>query len=184
MNEQIRLISERIRDLREISGISAETIAKELGVPANQYLEYEHGNSDMPIGFLYKIAQRYNIELSAILSGENPRLHVFCVARKGKALRIERKKPYMYESLANNFIQKKAEPLLVTIDPEPENSPLENSAHPGQEFDYVLQGTLKITIDGHEIILNEGDSIYFDSQYDHSVKALNDMPVKILAIVI
>ncbi len=184
MNEQIRQIAERIKDLREISGISAETIAKDLGVPTRQYLEYEQGNTDMPIGFLYKIAHRYSIELAAILSGENPKLHVFCVARKGRGLKVERKKPYNYESLAYNFIQKKAEPLLVTINPEPENSPLENSAHPGQEFDYVLQGTLKVTIDGHEIILNEGDSIYFDSQYDHSVKAMNNIPVKILAIVI
>ena len=38
---------------------------------------------------------------------------------------------------------------------------------------------MKIIIDGHEIILNEGDSIYFDSGYNHAMKALNNKPAKI-----
>jgi quercetin dioxygenase-like cupin family protein len=39
-------------------------------------------------------------------------------------------------------------------------------------------------IDGHEITLNEGDSIYFDSGYKHAMKALNNEQVKFLAIVL
>jgi len=42
---------------------------------------------------------------------------------------------------------------------------------------------LKITINENEVILNEGDSIFFDSTYDHVMEALNDRPVKILAVV-
>lgn len=184
MKEQIKLIAERIKGLREISGISAETVAKELGIPGKLYSEYESGNTDIPIGFLYKIAQRYDTELSSILSGDNPKLHVYCIARNGKGLMVERKKPFTYENLAFNFIHKKAEPFIVTIEPETENSMMEFSTHPGQEFNYLLRGTLKLIIDGHEIILNEGDSVYFDSGYKHSMKALNNSAVKILAIVL
>jgi quercetin dioxygenase-like cupin family protein len=39
-------------------------------------------------------------------------------------------------------------------------------------------------IAGHEIILNEGDSIYFDSGHIHAMKALNNEQVKFLAIVL
>jgi transcriptional regulator with XRE-family HTH domain len=184
MTEQIKLIAERIKGLREISGVSAESLAKELGVTTDLYLKYESGNVDIPVGFLYKIAQRYEIELSAILSGENPKLHIYCVARKGKGLNVERRKQYTYESLANNFIHKKAEPFLVTIEPDPDEKLMEFNSHPGQEFNYVLEGTLKVIIDNHEVILNEGDSIYFDSAYKHADKALNNKPVKILAIVL
>jgi transcriptional regulator with XRE-family HTH domain len=184
MKEQIKLIAERIKGLREISGISAETVANELGIAGKLYSDYESGNVDIPIGFLYKIAQRYDTELSAILSGDNPKLHVYCIARKGKGLKVDRRKPFTYENLAFNFIHKKAEPFLVTIEPESENSMTDFSSHPGQEFNYLLHGTLKIIIDGHEIILNEGDSVYFDSGYKHSMKALNNSTVKILAIVI
>ena len=73
---------------------------------------------------------------------------------------------------------------MVTIDPQPENYLIEFNSHPGQEFNYVIKGTMMIIIDGHEIILYEGDSIYFDSGYKHAMKALKDQQVKFLAIVI
>jgi transcriptional regulator with XRE-family HTH domain len=184
MLEEIKLIAERVRGLREISGISHETLAKELGLSPEQYLEYESGNVDIPAGFLIKVAQKNNIELSALLSGENPRLHVYCVVRKDKGLYVDRRKQYKYENLAYNFINKKAEPFIVRIDPSPESTPMEFNSHPGQEFDYVITGTMKIVIDSHEIILNEGDSVYYDSGYKHAMKALNNAPVKMLTIII
>ena len=61
---------------------------------------------------------------------------------------------------------------------------MEFNSHPGQEFDYVIEGTMKIIIDTHEIILNEGDSVYYDSGYKHAMKVLNNTPVKMLTIVL
>jgi transcriptional regulator with XRE-family HTH domain len=184
MKEQIRLVAERIKGLREISGISSETLAKGLGISNELLLQYEEGNIDIPVGFLYKFAHKYNIELSALLSGENPKLHVYCLVRKGKGLSVERRKHYKYENLAFNFINKKAEPFIVTIEPEKENTPIEFNSHQGQEFNYVIEGTMKIIVDDHEIILNEGDSIYYDSGYNHAMKALNNKTVKMLAVVL
>jgi len=184
MTEQIKLIAERIKGLREIEGTSIETLAKELGVSDELFLQYESGTIDIPVGLLYKLAHKYGIELSAIISGENPRLHVYCVVRKDKGLSIERRKQYKHESLAYNFVNKKAEPFVVTIEPRTDDSPMEFNSHPGQEFNYVLEGTMKIIIDGHEIVLNEGDSVYYDSNYKHAMEALNNTTVKMLAIVI
>ena len=184
MTEQIQLIAERIKELREISGTSAETLAKDLGITSELFLNYESGTVDIPIGFLYKVAHKFGIELSALFSGENPRLHIYCVVRKDKGLIVERRKQYRYEHLAYNFINKKAEPFIVKIGLNKENAPVEYNSHPGQEFNYIIEGTMKIIIDGHEIILNEGDSIYYDSVYTHVMKALNNKTVKILAIVL
>ena len=47
----------------------------------------------------------------------------------------------------------------------------------------MLEGSLKVTIHDNEVVLNEGDSIFFDSMYEHVMEALNDMPVKLLAVV-
>jgi mannose-6-phosphate isomerase-like protein (cupin superfamily)/DNA-binding XRE family transcriptional regulator len=184
MLEQIKVIAERVKGLREISGISAETLAKELDLTTEQYLLYESGTVDIPAGFLIKIAQKNNMELSALLSGENPRLHVYCVVRKDKGLNVERRKQYKYEHLAYNFINKKAEPFIVRVEPGTDDAPLEYNSHPGQEFDYVIEGTMKIVIDNHEIILNEGDSVYYDSGYKHAMKALNNVTVKMLTVVL
>jgi len=81
MTEQIRQIADRIRDLREIARLSAETCARELGIPIETYRSYESGEADIPASFLYQIAHKFNAEMSSLLTGEEPRLRVFCVAR-------------------------------------------------------------------------------------------------------
>jgi transcriptional regulator with XRE-family HTH domain len=184
MTEQIKQIAERIKEIREISGISAETLAFRLGVSTDLYVNYESGNTDIPVGIIFKISELFNIELSVMLGGDNPKLHIYGVVRNGKGLKLERRKQYKYESLADNFIHKKAEPFMVTIDPNPENTLIEFNSHPGQEFNYVIKGAMMTIIDEHEIILNEGDSIYFDSGYKHAMKALNNEQVRFLAIVL
>jgi transcriptional regulator with XRE-family HTH domain len=184
MTEQIKQIAERIKEIREISGISAETLATKLGVPKDDYIKYEKGNTDIPVGIIFEIAEFFNVELSVMLGGDNPKLHVYGVVRNGKGLKLDRRKQYRYESLAYNFIHKKAEPFMITIDPAPEGTLLEFNSHPGQEFNYVIKGTMMTIIDGHEIILNEGDSVYFDSGCKHAMKALNNEQVKFLAIVL
>ena len=184
MTEQIKQIAERIKEIREISGISAETLAGKLGVSIDLYLNYESGNSDIPVGIIFKISELFNVELSVMLGGDNPKLHIYGIVRNGKGLKLERRKQYKYESLAYNFIHKKAEPFMVTIDPGSGDTLKEFNSHPGQEFNYVIKGSMMTVIDGHEIILNEGDSIYFDSEYKHAMKALNNEEVKFLAIIL
>ncbi len=184
MTEQIKQTAERIKEIREISGISTESLAKSLGITKELYNNYESGNSDIPVGIIFKISELFNVELSVMLGGDNPKLHIYGVVRNGKGLKLERRKQYKYESLAYNFIHKKAEPFMVTVDPGPEGRIMEFNSHSGQEFNYVIKGTMMTIIDGHEIILNEGDSIYFDSGYKHAMKALNGEQVKFLAVVL
>jgi quercetin dioxygenase-like cupin family protein/DNA-binding XRE family transcriptional regulator len=181
MNEQIQQIAARIKELREIAGISAESFANELDIEKELLLEFEKGETDIPVGLLYKVAQRFNLELSALLRGDEPKLHVYSVTRKGKGLNVDRRKQYKYESLASNFVNKKAEPFIVTVNPD---ARLESNNHPGQEFNYVLEGTLLIVVNNHEVVLNEGDSIFFDAGYQHAMKALNDHPARFLAIIV
>ena len=74
MTEQIKQIAERIKEIREISGISAETLALKLGIQIDTYLKYESGNSDIPVGIIFEISELFNIELSVMLGGDNPKL--------------------------------------------------------------------------------------------------------------
>ncbi|HEX2920096.1 MAG TPA: XRE family transcriptional regulator [Bacteroidales bacterium] len=184
MTEQIKQIARRIKEIREISDMSADALAVKLGIAKEVYDNYESGNSDIPVGIIFKISELFNIELSVLLGGENPKLHIYTIVRKGKGLKLERRKQYNYESLAYNFIHKKAEPFIVTVEPDSEGAIPEYYSHAGQEFNYVIKGTLMTIIDGHEIILNEGDSIYFDSGYKHAMKALKGEQVKFLAVVL
>lgn len=183
MAPEIKQIARRIQELRDIEGVSHETLARELEIQPELYLKYESGETDIPVSVLLKIAQRFDVELTALITGEEPKLKVFSVVRKGKGLSIDRRKEYKYQDLAYNFIHKKAEVLMVTVDPQDDN-PKGQYSHAGQEYNYVVEGSLKVWIDGHELVLNEGDSVYFDSSYKHGMCALNGKNARFLAIII
>ncbi len=140
---------------------------------------------------LYEVAGFFKIELTELLTGEAPRLSKYCLVRKDKGVAVERRTPYRYHSLAYNFIGKEAEPFLVTVEPSPrdgaqgpEDHAVSLNSHPGQEFNYVLEGTLGLVIAGTELVLEEGDSIYFDSGAGHGMKALGGGRARFLAIIL
>jgi len=158
-------------------------MASSLRVGLEQYQRYENGTEDIPASALYEVSHKLGVEMSILLTGEAPRMHYFTVTRKGKGVSVERRKQYKYQSLASNFINKKAEPFIVTVEPGPADATVHTNAHPGQEFNLVLEGSLKFIIKDHEIVLDEGDSIYFDSGCEHAMVALKNKPARFLAII-
>lgn len=170
--------------MRLISGLSPKEVALNLGISDVEYLTFEEGNVDIPVSYLYKLASIFNVELTTLIIGEEPRLHHYTVVRKGRGKGVNRRKQYNYQNLAYNYVQKKAEPFLVEVPPTSEESPIEYNSHPGQEFNYVLEGRLKVIINGYEITLEEGDSLYFDSGINHAMKTLDDKPAKFLAVIL
>jgi transcriptional regulator with XRE-family HTH domain len=184
MKENIKQIAQRIKALREISGMSIADLAREFKVSKSQYEKFESGAVDIPVSFLYEVAHKLNVELTVLITGEEPRLHQYSLVRQGKAPAIERRKEYNYQDLSYNFIHKKAETFLVTVDPKPARAEVHYYNHPGQEFNYVLEGALKMMLDGHEIVLKKGDSLYFDSGYNHAMAAIGKKPAKFLAIIL
>lgn len=184
MQERIREIADRIRELRELSGFSTEEIAGRLKIPADQYTRYEQGQADIPASLLFELAAVFQVELGLLLTGEEPRMHFYSVTRRNKGTSVERREAYRYQNLAANFIHAKAEPFLVTVDPKPAGVIPPKNAHPGQEFDYMLEGRMRIYIRDREIELEAGDSIYFDSGCPHCMCALDNRPARFLAVIL
>jgi len=183
MSDELQLIAERLRGLREIREVSLETLAADLQIPAATLAAYENARADIPVSVLYNIARYFNVEMSVLLTGEEPRLHLYSIVRHGHGVPIDRRKEYSHLSLAANFVDKKAEPFLVTVEPEATETPFALNAHPGQEFNYVLKGTLRIAIDRHEVVLQEGDAFYFDASRPHGMKAVGQVPAQFLAVI-
>ena len=183
MKEKMREIALRISELRELSEIGADEMAQYLNIPIETYKQYEEGIHDIPASILYEIAHNLNVDMGLLLTGEETRMHIFAVTRKGKGVKVDRRKQYKYENLAEKFIHKKAEPFVVTVEPRTDDSKPSTNSHPGQEFNYVIEGSLKLYIHENEIILEEGDSVFFDSMYEHAMEALNNKTAKFLAIV-
>jgi mannose-6-phosphate isomerase-like protein (cupin superfamily) len=183
MSETVKEIIERVRVLREIEEISGETLAAELGFDPAEYNKWEAGEADFPMGALVEIASRFKVDLSELIIGKKSNLRTFCLTRAGEAPEVSRRPMYGYWNLAYNFHRKKAEPFLVEADPDTGGKPLSLNTHPGQEFDYVLEGRLLISVGGHEMELGPGDSIYYDSHEPHGMKALGGSRARFIAVV-
>jgi len=184
MQEKIVEIAARIRELREISDMSSAKMAEDLGISQDKYMMYENAEADIPASILFEIAQKLNVDLTVLLTGDDPRMHVFTVTRKDKGTNVQRRKDYKYQNIAANFTHKKAETFVVKVDATSSEQKPSMNSHTGQEFDYVLEGTLKVAIHGQEIILEEGDSIFFDSSYSHGMQAGNGKSATFLAVIL
>jgi transcriptional regulator with XRE-family HTH domain len=167
--EQLASIAMRIRDLREINGLTAAEVADIAGIALPDYLYYEAGKSDFSFSHLFNIARALGVDISDLLTGESPKLHGYVLTRAGEGLKFHRRDQYLYHHLAYNFKDKLAEPFIVTVGTDKKEK--QAHSHAGQEFDYVLDGTLRIVLGGQELFLKVGDSIYYDSSLPHAMYA-------------
>jgi transcriptional regulator with XRE-family HTH domain len=184
MNEQIKQIAERLVGLRDALEIEAEEIAAVCNLPVEDYLLLESGAVDISVSILHQIAQAYGVELTTLMFGDEPKMNSYFVTRKGKGIAVERTKAYKYQSLAAGFVSRKADPFLVIVHPKPDDEPVFLNTHYGQEFNLILEGRMLLRINGKDLILEEGDSIYFNSELPHGMKALDGEKVRFLAIIL
>ncbi|NLE26327.1 MAG: helix-turn-helix domain-containing protein [Clostridiaceae bacterium] len=186
MNDKIIEIAQRIRGLREDFGISVTEMAQLVEVTEEEYLSYEEGKRDFSFTFLYKIAARLGLDISELLTGSSPTLSVYTHVKKGKGLSIERRKGFKYQSLAYLFKNRNAEPFLVeaVYDEAADKGEIMQRNHDGQEFDYILSGSLKVKIDDHEFIMEAGDAVYYDASHKHGMVATKGETCVFLAVVI
>ncbi|MCX7773228.1 MAG: XRE family transcriptional regulator [Clostridia bacterium] len=186
MEDRIIEIAERIRGLREDLGISASEMAGLVELDEAEYREYEEGKRDFSFTFLYKVAARLGLDISELITGSSPTLKVYTHVKNGKGLRIERRKGFKYQSLAYLFRKRNAEPFLVeaVYDEAADKAEIQQRSHEGQEFDYILKGSLRIKIDDHEFVMTEGDSVYYDASHKHGMVATNGETCVFLAVVI
>lgn len=184
MDEQIKQIAERLIGLREALELTPEEVAKTCHISVEEYNRIESGQVDISVSVLHQIAKAYGVELTTLMFGDEPKMNSYFITRKNKGVAVERVKAYKYQSLAAGFAQRKCNPFMVTVHPKPEDEPIYRNSHPGQEFNYVVSGRMMIEINGKQLILEEGDCIYFDSQQPHGMKALDGEKVCFLAVIL
>ena len=182
MTEQLKEIGIRLETLREICGFSTEEMAEKLNMPEEEYKTYEEGKADFSCSFLYNAAEILGVDVLDIMSGDSPKLSTCTVVKKGDGYAVNRNRAYDYKHLAFTFRNKKAEPFLVTVEPN-DKVPVLNS-HAGQEFNYMVSGKMIFYIGDISYELSKGDSVYFDSSQPHAEKAVGDKPAKFLAVLI
>ena len=183
MDEQIKQITARLRGLRDALELTVKELAESCNISETEYEDIEAGRTDVSVSLLQKVARKYGIPLDTLMFGEEPKMSSYFITRAGKGISVERSKAYKYQSLASGFMGRKIDPFFVMVEPVADGEKIRPNSHIGQEFDIVAEGRMLINIDGKDLFLNPGDSIYFNSVLPHYMLALDGKPVKFLAII-
>ena len=186
IDKQIKAMAGRIAALREIEGYSAEYMAEQTGISVAEYLDCEAGRADLTFAFLFRCASALGIDVTEIIEGTAPRLKSYTLTRKGRGQRIEQAHGMTYYNIAHSFANRTSNPLYVHCEysEKAESSPIAVTTHAGQECDIVIKGRLKVQVGEHTEILEEGDSIYYDSSTPHGMIAIGGEDCYFYAIVL
>ncbi len=179
-------VAQRIREMREIFGFSANEMAIKTEVSEEEYAKYESGTADFPFTFIHKCALAFGIGITDLLEGKSAHLSSYTVTRAGQGQQTAKEDGIMIENLAPMFRKKIAEPYWVRYEysSELQNKPIHMTKHSGQEFDFVLNGRLKVQVGDNVELLDEGDSIYYNSSTPHGMIAVDGKDCLFLAIVL
>lgn len=187
---QNKIIGEKIKSIRDSQQLTLEEIAQRSGVDIEQIKRIEN-NTDFPsLAPLIKIARALGVRLGTFLDDQEALGPV--ISRKNKtndetSISVsyneqQNKKHMSYQSLSPDKSGRHMEPFLVDVNPI-EGTDYITSTHEGEEFIYVLEGTIEIIYGKNTYTLAEGDSIYYDSIVPHHVHAAKDSSARILGII-
>jgi transcriptional regulator with XRE-family HTH domain len=181
-------VGEKIKLLRESKSITAEVLAERSGLALEQ-VERIEGNIDIPsLAPLIKIARVLGVRLGTFLDDRDETGPVVCRKNEaGQAVSfsnnaVQSRKHMEYHSLSSSKADRHMEPFMIDVNPTDVTS-FAPSSHEGEEFILVMEGTMEVHYGKHSYILEEGDSIYYDSIVPHHVHAYEGKAARILAVV-
>ena len=180
-------VGEHVRAFRETLGMTVQQFAEKTGFSAALLAQIENRMVSPSLGTLVKIANTFGTTVSSFIGGKEER--EFSIVRKEDHTTVSRvglkdggKSTYTYESLGAGKAGRKMEPFLVRLQPL-SGSPTARSAHDGEEFLYVLSGRVTVCLGNLSDVLEEGDSVYYNSTIPHQVHSADEREALILAVI-
>lgn len=184
--EEMR-VGEKIKMVREEKGMSLAELAEKSGFSSALLSQIENHMISPPLGTLIKLAGALEVTIGHFF--EDKAEAPFVIVRATERKHISRvaskegvKFGYSYESLAQDKKNRYMEPFLVTLEPATKKDRNAYS-HEGEEFIFVLEGEMEVTLEDHTDLLKPGDCIYFDSKLRHRVEAVGEKETRILAVI-
>jgi len=186
LTDKLQELAARIRELREVTGLTIEEMAQRTGLTVEEYTACESGTKNLSVAFLYRCTLSFGVDMGDLLEGRSPKLRSYDLTRKGEGQRIDAGHGMVGYNLAADFRNRIALPLYMDLKYHPgaEDEVLELTSHEGQECDIVIRGQMKIQIGDHTEILNPGDTIYYDSATPHGMVAVGGEDCAFYAMVL
>ena len=182
--QELQEVAGRMRQLRRDKGLSLQELSRLAGIDKDTLARIENGEEQPQLGTVLKLSKSLERDLGSLIAGQGDR--PYAITRKADRKKVVRsggtesaKAQYAYRSLAPEVGGRHMEPLLVRLQPNPEEEP---SVHQGEEFLFVLEGTVLLKLGEESFELESGDSAYYQSTQPHIVAAANESAT-VLAVI-
>ncbi len=180
-------IGEKIKRFREDHALTLKDMAKRTGLSTAVLSQIENHLISPPLGTLIRITQALELRPGHFFDQHPDK--PFTIVRTEERRPVSRfaskrgiQYGYSYESLGHDMKDRHMEPFLVTLEPATLASP-KPAAHDGEEFLFVLEGEMEVTLGDHSDVLQPGDAIYYDSKIPHLVQCKGGEKALILAVI-
>lgn len=157
-------VGKRIRSLRRFQGLTSDELAKKTNVSQSMISQIERGQVSPSLETLWKLSHSLKVPVFSFFETEEN--SAVTLTRKDEGNRIKRVRQNVEYELLSPSSGKQMSFFKMIVSPgERSDDPL--MFHEGEECGLMLVGSLQLEIEGEVYVIEEGDSIYFDSSLPH-----------------
>jgi transcriptional regulator with XRE-family HTH domain len=176
---EISRLGTRLRDLRIGRGWTLDELARQSGLSKSYLSRIEDGDRQPSLASLLSLTQAYGIALAALFAEPAPENRHCAVLRAG-ALTPQQGNGLTYTPLSRPEHAANMQPIRVVVPARREDG--EMYRHDGEEWLYVLSGTLRLALADEVYTLCPGDSAHFDARVPHRLSALNGADAELILV--
>lgn len=161
-------VGQRLKALRHERGWTLSYVSSQTGISLSTLSKLENGVTNLTFTTVNKLAGGLGIPISTLTNPHTPNLSARRSMTRLGGGTLFQAKDADYEILCNDLADKNQAYLRISVKCHSADEQPKWRRHPGQEFLYVLSGTLELHTEAYDpVILKTGDSIVFDSSMGH-----------------
>ncbi len=177
-------VGEVLSRIRRENRWTLAEVSRRTSVSISTLSKIENNQSAPAYGVLTRLANGLGVDFVELLGGHAP---VFAPGMRAVTL-AGKGVPYetpigKYLAIGSELAAKAMQPMVVSVPPKGKRAPQFRSSHSGEEYLYVLEGVVEFYLEPYApLILNPGDSVYFDGSSRHGFASCGEQDAKILCV--
>lgn len=176
----------RLRNARKELGWTLAELSGRSGVSIPTISRAERGQLALGYENFSALASALKMDMSAMFSEAGVTARPFAgpvLTRAGQGV-VYQGAAFSYEFLGTTAVGKQMSPVLGTVHARKVHGPEDYARHPGEEFVYVLTGSIDVHFDTGEVVrLERGDSLYFDSRIGHAYVSVSRQLARVIGVI-
>ena len=169
-------VGKKIKKARTNKKMTYDSLANETGFSIDFLKKVEAGKITPPVGSLLQISRALEIDSGDLLKEDEDRMQDRLRAY------TKRTSSYAYSTLTPGAENKHLKAFRVKIDAKKDHAGVSYN-HEGEEFVYMLEGTIEVVVGEHVNTLGPGDSLHFNSGIQHLLRNIGDTDAELIVVI-